>query len=548
MNASTTKKNSEGYAMKNPNPKQHYRLSLEKAKQDYRDGILTATGLVYYAIGIYRAPGQKLRVSDVEEFCDRLNINRATFYRAISKLKSRDRIDWEAIGGVDVWIVTSKVTQLHTVQEVSQNCEIKSQNCETELQDSEIKSQDGESLLPNGEIELPDGDNEALELLFCKDSSDSSDNLSNRSSNSFQILIKTLSENERMKFLEFCQSQQKPQDWIEEHHVTLWQQFQTESCVEQQKSGLVKSSAPFSPKYDQFIRPPKPRPKFMYPEGDWLNSDGCINEAFIRHRATLWQKSHKFADMTIEDVMGLVCNHYMKANNHPNLQNDWTAYCRIAARHVEAIAHRVEAGISIKPAEQQEIVEKLPAAMAVKDAIADSAYSSPVPTQLPSSVVPVAALPPETPQESTAPKGAINPDAYKPLKSLAKDERIAQEIEQLDEQQCLQNRLELSRMIRNSLVGSGKAIAKRNNSNPTGDRIHHPTIDPEQADRELEERKQQVLAEYRKTISAPTEEDRILERLRDPETRDSAIAFANARGYDVSLEDDGTPTLEKLEF
>jgi len=526
--------------MKNPSPKQHYRLSLEKAKQDYADGILTATGLIYYAIGIYRAPGQKLRVSDIDQFCDRLDLNRATFYRAISKLKAKNRINWEAVGGVDLWIVNPKITQLHAVQEVSLICESNLQDSEIVLPIGESDLQDSEIVLPIGESNLQDGDKQSLKLPTRKDSGNSSDNLSNRSSDGFQILIKTLSENDRTKFLEFCQNQQKDQDWIEEHHITLWEQFQKESCVEQKDSELVKSSAPFSPKYDQFIRPPKPRPKFLYPEGDWLNSDGCINEAFIRHRATLWQKSPRFAEMSVEDVMGLVCNHYMKANNHPNLQNDWVAYCQIAARHVEAIAHRVEAGISIKPAEQQEIVEKLPAALAVKGAIADSAYSSPVPTQLPS--VPIAALP----LESTAPKGAINPKAYKPLKSLAKDERIAQEVEQMDEQQCLENKLKLSQMIRESLVG--KTIAKRNNSNLAGERISPSTINPEQADRELEERKQQVLAEYRKSIPTPTEEDRILERLRDPETRESAIAFADARGYEVSFEDDGTIALSEMEF
>jgi hypothetical protein len=33
-----------------PKPNQHYRLSLSKAIQDYKDDIITATGLVYYAV------------------------------------------------------------------------------------------------------------------------------------------------------------------------------------------------------------------------------------------------------------------------------------------------------------------------------------------------------------------------------------------------------------------------------------------------------------------------------------------------------------------
>ncbi|BAZ83811.1 hypothetical protein PN497_11880 [Sphaerospermopsis kisseleviana CS-549] len=77
-----------------PKPNQHYRLSLAKAIQDYKDGIITATGLVYYAVGIFRAPGQKLRIKDVEVFCEKICISVSTFYKAISKLKEQGRIDW----------------------------------------------------------------------------------------------------------------------------------------------------------------------------------------------------------------------------------------------------------------------------------------------------------------------------------------------------------------------------------------------------------------------------------------------------------------------
>ena len=64
-----------------PKETQHYRLSLEKAKQDYKDGIITATGLVYYTVGIYRKSGQKLRVCDIDSFCEEIGISRAAFYR-----------------------------------------------------------------------------------------------------------------------------------------------------------------------------------------------------------------------------------------------------------------------------------------------------------------------------------------------------------------------------------------------------------------------------------------------------------------------------------
>jgi len=84
-----------------PKPNQHYRLSLDKAIQDYKDGIITATGLVYYAVGIFRAPEQKLRVKDIEALCEELCISVSTFYKAISKLKEQGRLDWLEINNKD---------------------------------------------------------------------------------------------------------------------------------------------------------------------------------------------------------------------------------------------------------------------------------------------------------------------------------------------------------------------------------------------------------------------------------------------------------------
>jgi DNA-binding phage protein len=151
-----------------PKPNQHYRLSLEKAKQDYKDGIITATGLVYYTVGIYRAPGQKLRVKDIDQFCNEIGINRSAFYKAISKLKTKGRLNWEAIAGVDLWIPTSNVVEMQSGQEVSPNGECLSPN-------GECLSPNGECLSPNGECLSPNGDNIQLESLFSNDSSNPSD-------------------------------------------------------------------------------------------------------------------------------------------------------------------------------------------------------------------------------------------------------------------------------------------------------------------------------------------------------------------------------------
>ena len=126
--------------MKQPKERQHYRLSLEKAKKDYRDGIITVTGLVYYTVGIYRKPGQKLKVSDIHVFCKEIGISRAAFYKAISKLKVKGRLSYEAVAGIDLWIPISNVAETQSGQELSTNVESLSTDVESLSTDVESLS------------------------------------------------------------------------------------------------------------------------------------------------------------------------------------------------------------------------------------------------------------------------------------------------------------------------------------------------------------------------------------------------------------------------
>ncbi|MEI3650441.1 MAG: hypothetical protein V6D39_10695 [Dolichospermum lemmermannii FEM_B0920] len=265
-----------------PKPNQHYRLSLDKAIQDYKDGIITATGLVYYAVGIFRAPGQKFRVRDIDNFCTELGINRATFYRAISKLKTKCRLDWEAIAGLDLWIPVSNVVeiqsqpdhpqdehelddskldysqdehkldnskpdysqdehklddisasnivQIQSEQAVSQNCETLSPICETLLPICETLSPICETLSPTCETLSPTCDNQSLKPL----SDNNSKVLSYSSQSSYQIFINSLSKNEREDFEKFGLDKANrlpnaptlPQRWIEVHFEELRSQWE----------------------------------------------------------------------------------------------------------------------------------------------------------------------------------------------------------------------------------------------------------------------------------------------------------------------------------
>ncbi|WP_196511573.1 hypothetical protein [Nostoc sp. NZL] len=214
-----------------PNTNQHYRLSLGKAIQDYKDGIITATGLVYYTVGIYRAPGQKLRVKHIEAFCAELSIGVSTFYKAISKLKLKGRLNWEAIAGLDLWIPESNVVEIQSGIEVSPNVESNSLNVESDSPNIESDSPNIETNSPNVEFNQP----KSL-----------SSNSSSFSSDIYQIFINSLSDGERESFLNFgLEKAQKlpkapelPEAWVKRH----WEEIRGEWEKNLRKQGKTSQA------------------------------------------------------------------------------------------------------------------------------------------------------------------------------------------------------------------------------------------------------------------------------------------------------------------
>ena len=132
--------------------------------------------------------------------------------------------------------------------------------------------------------------------------------------------------------------------------------------VKTESSDLIKCSggANATIKYDSRLgmRPPAPKPKYLIPDGDWLNSKGQLDVAFIRHTAKQWQKSSNasFHQLAIEEVEALVFSHFAK--DHDALAVKWEAFTKTSTRHAEAVKLRLDAGIEISEAEQLEIVGK----------------------------------------------------------------------------------------------------------------------------------------------------------------------------------------------
>lgn len=137
-----------------PAPGQHYRIELEQAKQDYQDGLLTAAGLLYYAIGIMRKPGQEVRLS-VREWLTLTGLKERTFYSAKAKLIATGRINEQITGIVSLWICSAedKVIELptravnndsstgQTCQTLQNNCTTMQSNCTT-MQDERTTMQE----------------------------------------------------------------------------------------------------------------------------------------------------------------------------------------------------------------------------------------------------------------------------------------------------------------------------------------------------------------------------------------------------------------------
>ncbi len=130
---------------------------------------------------------------------------------------------------------------------------------------------------------------------------------------------------------------------------------------------LVENSGLERVNYDPAlgIRPQRVQANLLYPEGPWLTETGFLLEAFVRDRAEVWQKgdhynAKAFGAMAIEDVMGIVCKHYTKYENHGNLEIDWHSFCLKNQRYLSNVKQRLDAGIEIDDREQGEVMAKLP--------------------------------------------------------------------------------------------------------------------------------------------------------------------------------------------
>jgi hypothetical protein len=58
--------------------------------------------------------------------------------------------------------------------------------------------------------------------------------------------------------------------------------------------------------------------------------------------------------------MGSVCKHYLKVENHANLEIDWQSYLAKNQRYLGNVQERLRSGVDIDPREQADVLRKLP--------------------------------------------------------------------------------------------------------------------------------------------------------------------------------------------
>ena len=113
------------------------------------------------------------------------------------------------------------------------------------------------------------------------------------------------------------------------------------------------------------IRPQRVQANLLYPDGPWLTEAGFLLEDFVRDRVEVWRKgdhfnARAFGAMATEDVMGIVCKHYAKYENHGNLEIDWHSFCLKNQRYLQNVKQRLDAGVEIQDTEQAQVMAKLP--------------------------------------------------------------------------------------------------------------------------------------------------------------------------------------------
>lgn len=201
---------------------QFYRLTLDRAIADYQDGLITATGLLRYYLKIRYAPGWKIRLNP-EEICSLLGFTKATFYKALAKLKKLGRAEIGKLTLIPLVFTEEEIAESADIAKDSPTVEPESPTVYSESPIEEQESPIRKSILHSENLTSP----KAPKIKANRDSPDSS-------SNSYQSFSLSLSDSQRENFLTFCQQQAnqlpKPPVLVKKWIQRNWEELRTLWC------------------------------------------------------------------------------------------------------------------------------------------------------------------------------------------------------------------------------------------------------------------------------------------------------------------------------
>ena len=195
---------------------QFYKLTLDRAIADYRDGLITATGLLRYYLKIRYAPGWKIRLNSLE-VCSLLGFTRATFYKALAKLKKLGQASISKLNLIPVTLTETEEKEDSPIAD--------SQSPTVDCKSSIVENQS-----PNGTSSLQSENLTSPKPPKDRTSSDSPDS----SSDFYQIFLNSLSDSQRENFLAFCVSQAnqlpKPPVLVKKWIQNNWEELRSLWC------------------------------------------------------------------------------------------------------------------------------------------------------------------------------------------------------------------------------------------------------------------------------------------------------------------------------
>ncbi len=177
---------------------QHYRMTLEEAIAQYKCGLISSTALLYYFLKIRLKPGWKITLHQ-REISKELGISRDQFYRGIQRLKDRKLLDWEAPNGL--------VVSLDKTATSGQNCDAVDKTATSEQNCYAVnKTATAVDKTATAVDKTATAVDKTATTTLPKPAPDKASSLP---SDYYQIFIKSLSEGEREKFLDFVREKIK---------------------------------------------------------------------------------------------------------------------------------------------------------------------------------------------------------------------------------------------------------------------------------------------------------------------------------------------------